>query len=250
KLINEHPIWLIIIVVVIVVVSFPLVILIYRRISHGSYVKFLGFELGESRPKQKNSSSIQDLTTITSSNIYDPDTGVDKVYENEEGAAKDIIEYANLSETVRCISIRGNRFISDDRSLNELLKPPAKYREIRIMIADPDSDACKERSQGFSNSISHETTAEYQEDVKNVINKLERAKQRNNKIKLKLHCQPEAFRLIITNAYTFLSFYPVGQSASKSRVFRIKRDTELYIAFEKYFNWAWRITPEYQPRQI
>jgi hypothetical protein len=177
---------------------------------------------------------------LTEKSDFQREVGIDKIYENEFYAADDIIKYSDKSDYVKCLSIRGKRFVSDDRNTNKLLSKERKYKEIWIMIADSNSDSCKERAKSFVNPITHHSQQEYQDDVEKVIAKIRRISEENHKIKLRLHCQPEVFRLIITYDYVFLSFYPVGVSASKSRVFRVDRYSELYKSLDCYFDWAWK----------
>ena len=43
---------------------------------------------------------------------------------------------------------------------------------------------------------------------------------------------------MFTDDYLYLSFFPKGESASLSRVYKIPRNTELYKAFEAHYNWV------------
>lgn len=165
--------------------------------------------------------------------------GIRCIYDNEDRAAADILLDAERSRPVRVLSIRGFRLTSEDRPLSKLLRPDTDFQTLEVLLADPRSAALKDRSEDFAHrAATYVVPAQYQEDVVHSLNILYDAKTRNGKIDIRMHRQPESFRLLFTDEHLYLSFFPKGKSASLSRVYRIPRNTELYNAFEQHYNWV------------
>ena len=94
------------------------------------------------------------------------------------------------------------------------------------------------RAEDFDKNGSTYTKSSYIDEVNLSIKKLQNiANNPTNNTHLYLHTLPETFRLFFTENYLYLSFFNKGESASKSRVLRIKKDTELFNGFSLYFDW-------------
>lgn len=165
--------------------------------------------------------------------------GIAYIYDNEDEAAEDILKHANNSLTVKVLGIRGFRLSSPDRKLNGLLSDKMNYEKIQITLSDPASPYAKSRSNDFVKKDFLHVEQTYEADIAHVLNTIHMCKQKNNRIELKVHEQPESFRLIITEDFLYLSFFPRGKSASLSRCYKIQNRSELYNAFVVHFNWVY-----------
>lgn len=106
------------------------------------------------------------------------------------------------------------------------------------MIASPDSVGAIKRAQGFFEAaVTYGDQLFYLQDIVKSINVLVAASRSNSKIEVRLHRQCESFRLLITNKYVYLSFFPKGRSASTSPVYRIRQGSLLYDAFVAHYDW-------------
>jgi len=164
------------------------------------------------------------------------DSGIDMIFENEEKASADILSKCNKSEKISILSIRGNRITSEERKLSEIFNNKLLKKE--IFISKANSKYLEIRANDFDRKGNTYINASYINEVKLSIQKLKNiASNPLNNTELYLHSLPETFRLFFTKEYLYLSFFNKGESASKSRVFRIKKDTELFNAFSIYLDW-------------
>lgn len=163
--------------------------------------------------------------------------GITASFRDEGRAASAILAEARKSETIRILSIRGFRLTSEDRPLSVLLHPENAYRQLEIMIADPRSAAVSQRDAGFATRAVTYGKGSYHEDVNRSLIALAHARRRNSRISIRTHFQCESFRLIILDSSLFLSFYPLGVSASESPVYRVARDSWLYRALLSHYQW-------------
>lgn len=149
------------------------------------------------------------LTTALSRAMH---TGIDRVYKNEEHAAKDILADASESRQIRILSIRGFRLTSDERPLSKLLSRENSYDLLEIMISPPSSSAALKRAHEFSEwALTYGDRMFYLQDVAKSINVLVAASRQNSRIHVRLHNQCESFRLLITDSNLYLSFFPKGK---------------------------------------
>lgn len=147
--------------------------------------------------------------------------------------------HANRSKEIKVLSIRGFRLALEERPLSKLLKTDTNFNKIEILISDPDSPFLKKRANDFADSgITYTSASGYKNDNKQVLDKIHDLRKKNSKIDLYIHTQPESFRLLFTDEYLYLSFFPKGKTASESRVFKIACYTELYEAFLEHYNWV------------
>lgn len=169
------------------------------------------------------------------------DCDIDYVYDNEEVASDDILLHATNSDEVRVLSNRGNRLTTEERKLSQLISPNQKFCKLSVLIGDPDAEPTKEIAIEFDRLQNTYTNLSYKEDVRRSVNMLRNLQEKyRGRIFVRTHCLPNAFRLLFTDNYLFLSFFSLkGVSASRSRVYRIKKNTFLYDAFDRYFRWAW-----------
>lgn len=175
------------------------------------------------------------LTTALSRAMH---TGIDRVYKDEDHAAKDILADASESRQIRVLSIRGFRLTSDERPLSKLLSRENSYELLEIMISHPNSPAVLKRAHAFSEwALTYGDHSFYVQDVVKSINVLVASSQRNSRIHVRLHNQCESFRLLITDSNLYLSFFPKGKPAATSPVYRIRSNTNLYHAFLTHYYW-------------
>jgi len=164
-------------------------------------------------------------------------TGIDKIFQNEDEASQYILDDIQISKKIKILSIRGNRITNEERQLSKIFTKTSIEKE--ILLSSTASKYLQERARDFDNNGLTYNKESYLDEVNLSINKIQNiANNTHNKTKLYLHTLPETFRLFFTETHLYLSFFNKGESASKSRVFRIQKDCELFHAFSVYFEWV------------
>jgi len=177
--------------------------------------------------------------------------GINRIFPNEDTAASDMLAAAGKSRAIRVLSIRGFRITGEDRPLNKLLGRGFDFETFEVMLANPKGRPAAKRAAGFvQKSAGHPKASLYVRDIEKSLSVLKECSRRDPRIKVRTHSQCESFRLFITDQYIYLSFFPKGQSASTSPVFRIHSGSLLYDSLVAHYEWVRdELSEEYGPRR-
>jgi len=172
-------------------------------------------------------------------------SGVEFVYSNDSEASEDMLKYVRRSKTIKMFSMRAHRLLIKERPLHFLIAPDCPVRDIKILLADPDSESMAARAQEYVCSQPNYTVDGYKRDIRWSVESVAGHATTKPWIKLRLHQEPACFRILIVDDFLFLSFFLEDTSGEESEVFRVSRLSSLYRAVNRYFDWIWekRSTP-------
>jgi hypothetical protein len=165
-------------------------------------------------------------------------SGLEYVYPREIDAAADMSRAVRRSETVRMLSMRAFRLLKDDAPLAFMLREECPAKEVRVLLADPNSLAVAKRAEEFLSIDPSYTTERYIEDIRWSSRQVAE-NHRNTHLSMRLHKEPAFVRLLITDDFLFLSFFLRDVHGDNSRVFRISRLSPIYESYCRYFDWIW-----------
>ncbi len=162
------------------------------------------------------------------------ETGVRYIYQNQEDALQDIIGCYKESARVKILTLRGDSFLNDGGALRCLMRPEAG-KQLFFLMSDPSSG---NNSYVVRRAVELETIN--QGPASTFLNAVRLNVQRLAALsgcqERKLHNSPPAFRLIIFDKDLFLLFYSTKGRARDGRVYRCPVESELYSAFDRYFD--------------
>jgi hypothetical protein len=165
-------------------------------------------------------------------------SGITAVFKSDVEGAKDIVAEVRRSSVVRIFSMRAFRLLKDDAPLAFLLREDCPIREVRVLLADPTSDAVQERAKEFVHIDASYTADRYISDIQWSAEQIA-ANQRNPHLALRIHREPAFVRLLITDNYLFLSYFLRNVHGDNSCVYKISCHSPLYEAMTRFFDWTW-----------
>lgn len=166
-------------------------------------------------------------------------SGIEYVYSNDKDASRDIVKYTRRSKEIKIFSMRAYRLILESSALHFLLEPNCPVGEVRILLADPDSDSVLKRAREYAEFDSTYTVESYRNEIQYSIENIHTRLHRLPKVKMRIHREYASFRLLIVDEYLFLSFFLKDESGDTSKVFRVSIHSPLYHAFYRYFDSIW-----------
>lgn len=151
-----------------------------------------------------------------------------KIFKNPE---KEILKECENANWINVFVMKGDLFTKQDRILHQLFEEKYAYKEIRFLLANPESPAIAKRAfEIFDRPAEH-----LRQETQISLDTLLALRINNPKLTVKTHYENSIIRFIYTENFMFFSFFLPGKYAINSPFYKVNSDSPLYIAYQKYF---------------
>lgn len=153
-----------------------------------------------------------------------------KVFKNQKEALKQMEKDYEDSSIIKILAIRGKDFSDPGGDLKFLWNSYEKQIEI-INSSINNKFAIDGRASSYPSCVnSYEKTLEsVHEEMLDKLKKYRNFDYYNHNIDL-------IFRIVIFRKAIYVSFFKCGRTKDDSEVYKYDRDTQMYAAFEKYYD--------------
>lgn len=161
-------------------------------------------------------------------------------YENQEVCEPYLRDEFRKARKVKILTIRGEKYFGDKRSLfyNLYLEKRAKKITIKILVLSPESNHITDE---LAEEMSQHSAKAIRRKMENMLDILKSLAGEDKNFEVRCYDETPNFKLLLFDDVMFVSAFTEPKNDHNAKMLRITREgTPLFVGLEKHFDDLWQ----------